>query len=60
MRIPDNDEQSLSSSDGDVEALWVGEEAQVVAFVVMHQRLLRAIHGDDDDGALLQKWRMDE
>ena len=36
MRVADDNEQCLSSADGHIEPLWVGEETKVMADIRVH------------------------
>ena len=55
MGVSDDDEKRLSARDGHVEAFGIGKEADVVALVVVHERLFGTDGGDDDHGTFLER-----
>ncbi len=51
-RVANDDQQRLSACDGDVEALWIGQETEAVLGVEADE-LIRGAHRRDDDHAPL-------
>ena len=58
MGVSDDDEKRLGARDGHVEALGIGKESDVVALVVVQERLLGTDRRDDDHGTFLKVGRI--